>query len=363
MASTESVADADIQAAHRLLKEALEATAERWRERDDLPLLLDTDPDVELAAIAAAIRDTLDAATPLQLEGGANPILRRRLAERLQREIVRAWQRQDVPDSPTDILPLLQAAIAAADRLNPEGGQDPAALLSSPDGLGLISEIAHDLRSPLSAVLFLSDTLRRGHSGEINEVQRRQIGLIYSATLALINVASDVIELSRGGNHLSEGELRPFSIAQTLESVRNIVEPMAAEKHVALRLRGADPDRRLGHPVAVSRVLLNLASNAIRYTEEGFVEIVVRPAGRTRLRFTVRDTGPGISEDEQRTLFMPFRNRPDRGYQFSGTGLGLSIARRLVQAMGAELSFETNPGWGTAFHFEIDAPPAPPDPV
>ncbi len=341
-----------------LLDAAVASLAREWQERTDLPLLLQTDPRAELDAVADAIRRAVVSGAELTVEPGPNPILRRRLADRLRRELLDRWCHRPGAVKPEAMLPVLRAATAVCDRLNPEWGQDAAALLSSPDGLSLVAEVAHDLRSPLSAVLFLSDTIRRGHSGETNEVQRRQIGLIYSATLALINISSDIIELARGGNHLPEGERRVFSISQTLEAVRSIVEPMASEKHVALRLRTAEPDRRVGHPVAVNRVLLNLASNAIKYTEEGFVEIVVAAEGRTRLSFTVRDTGPGISEEEQQTLFLPFRNRPDRGYQFSGTGLGLSIARRLVRALGGDLTFETSEGWGTAFHFAIDAPPA-----
>ena len=348
-------------AAFALLEAAKDAIAAEWRQRTDLPLLLDSDPGPELDAIVTCMRRSLESGEPPHVEPGPNPILRRRLADCLQLEILTRCSADGAAADAEIVLPLVVAAHAVSSRLNPEWGHDAAALLSSPDGLGLVAEVAHDLRSPLSAVLFLSDTLRRGHSGEVNDLQRRQLGLIYSATLALINVGSDIIELARGGHHLAEGEWRPFSVTQTLEAVRNIIEPMAAEKHVALRLRSVEPDRRVGHPLALNRILLNLATNAIKYTEEGFIEMVARADGRTGLHFTVRDTGPGIPEEEQQSLFMPFRTRPDRGYEFSGTGLGLSIARRLVQAMGGELAYETAADWGTAFRFRIDAPPAPSD--
>jgi signal transduction histidine kinase len=229
--------------------------------------------------------------------------------------------------------------------------------LSGPDGLELVSEVAHDLRSPLTSILTLAETLRSGHSGAVNEIQRRQLGLIYSAALALSATASDVIELARGGDRLAQNEPTPFSLRDILESVRDIVRPMAEEKGLELHVKSETTDRRLGYPLALSRVLLNLTSNALKFTDAGFVEIAAVDTGRTELELSVRDSGRGINPDAMTTLYEPFR-REDRGYVFSGTGLGLAICRRLVEAMGSELEFETRPGWGTRFSFRLELPPA-----
>ena len=108
-------------------------------------------------------------------------------------------------------------------------------------------------------------------------------------------------------------------------------------------------------------MLLNLTTNALKFTDEGFVEIVARAKSPTRVEFSVRDTGNGIAREVLKTLYRPFRRSPsgDR-YSFSGTGLGLSICRRLVEAMGSELQLETDPNWGTRFFFELELRPAPP---
>jgi signal transduction histidine kinase len=109
--------------------------------------------------------------------------------------------------------------------------------------------------------------------------------------------------------------------------------------------------------VALSRVLLNLTTNALKFTAEGFVEVVARQTGGRRIEFSVRDTGRGIPPQSMATLFEPFRRRQKPGeYAFSGSGLGLSICRKLVEAMGSSLQVETEQGVGTRFFFELDLP-------
>src|SRR2546426_7176759 len=120
-------------------------------------------------------------------------------------------------------------------------------------------------------------------------------------------------------------------------------------------------DLRLGHALALRRVLLNLTTNALKFTERGSVEIVAAEQSATRVRFFVRDTGPGINPEALSSLYHPFRRSAKAGrYLFSGTGLGLALTRRLVQAMGSELCLETQPGWGTQFSFDLELPPADP---
>ena len=205
--------------------------------------------------------------------------------------------------------------------------------------------------------------LRREQSGPVNSLQRRQLGLVYSAALALSSTASDVIELAHGGDRLSQREPSPFSIMDILQSTRDIVYPMAEEKGLELHLTTNVPDRRLGYPLALSRVLLNLTTNALKFTEQGSVEIAVRPTpvGPLQVEFSVQDTGRGIGPEALKTLYRPFRRAPDdAGYSFSGTGLGLTICRRLCTAMDSELQLDTAPGRGTRFYFVLHLPQ--PDP-
>lgn len=257
------------------------------------------------------------------------------------------------------MLEALAAFEAVRERLQPKRDGQLAARLAGPDGLSMMVEVAHDLRSPLTSILFLADPLRKGQSGEVNDVQRRQLGIIYSAAFGLLCMMSDVIELAQDGDRLTETERLPFSVGEIMNSVRDIVQPLAEEKSLTMRLLPPDDDLRLGYPTALSRVLLNLTTNALKYTEEGFVEIVARPTADARLEFSVRDTGAGLTQDALDRLYQPFRReRGRKAAHFSGTGLGLSICRKLVEAMDSELHVESRPGWGTRFHFELELPSA-----
>jgi signal transduction histidine kinase len=234
---------------------------------------------------------------------------------------------------------------------------DLAKQLTGPGALELVVEMAHDLRSPLSSILVLAEALREGRSGVINEVQRRQLDLIYSAALSLCATASDLTELVRGGERLMDPDPVPFSLSEMLSGVESMVQPMVEEKGLELVVSADRPDRRVGSARPLSRVLLNLTTNAIKYTEEGRVELLARSVGPTRVEFSVRDTGPGIPADALPRLFQAFRRGPlELRQHFSSSGLGLAICHKLVGAMGAELCVESSPGEGTEFHFELSLP-------
>ncbi len=244
--------------------------------------------------------------------------------------------------------------------IEPDWDQYFSSQLSGPDGLNLVVEVAHDIRSPLTSIRCLAETLERGHSGPVTDVQRKQLRLIYSASLGLSSMASDVIEMARRGDQLSEQEPTPFSVAETLESVVDMVRPIAEEKGLTVRFTAPPTDQRLGRPIALSRVLLNLVTNALKFTDEGSVEILTRATALSRIEFSVKDTGRGISEEALASLYQPFRRSSGRsgrsGFFFSGTGLGLAMCRKLLGAMDADLRFETAAGVGTRFYFDLELP-------
>jgi signal transduction histidine kinase len=237
---------------------------------------------------------------------------------------------------------------------------DLAACFAGPRGMDLVVEMAHDLRSPLTSILFLAETLQRERSGPVNDRQRRQLGLIRSAALCLCAAASDVLELARGGDRLEEREPGLFSIRDLFAAVRDVVTPLAEEKRLELRFTGPERDRRFGHERVLSRVLLNLTTNALKFTERGSVEVVARELDGARIEFAVRDTGPGLDPETVRTLFQPFRKTPATArHHFSSSGLGLAICNKLVTAMGARLEVTTRPGRGTTFTFALELPAVP----
>jgi signal transduction histidine kinase len=344
-----------------IITAATRRVARRWSDEAAASGTPPTGRDHDVVAgLLAALALALDQQRPgyvSQLLPRPAAGLGHQLVEMLQTELLRAWSESPVPAQPAAILGTLNALEQVRQGINRNEARQFEAHLNGVQGLELLVEVIHDLRSPLTSILFLAETLQRGQSGEVNPVQHRQLGLIYSAALGLSSVVSDAVELARGGEELADREVTPFSIVELFESVQGIVRPLAEEKGLALKFRGPDVDRRLGHPVALSRVLLNLTTNSIKFTEQGFVEIACEDRPNGRAVFSVQDTGPGVNPEALSSLFQPFRRAPGRaGYCFSGTGLGLAICRKLVEAQGSTLRLETRPGWGTRFFFELELP-------
>jgi signal transduction histidine kinase len=355
-----SPADSDAPVAgvtSRVITAATRRVARRWRDEAE-----SGGPDSEtIAGLLAALALAADQRHPgfvTDLQPRPSPSLGHRLADMLCTELVRGWTESPGETPPAVMLATLSALEHVRNALEAKRAQQPPQP-SLPDGLDLLVEIGHDLRSPLTSIMFLAETLQRGTSGVVNDVQYRQLGLVYSAALGLSALVSDALEFARGGDELSDTDLTPFSVAGLLLSVQDMVRPIAEEKGLEIIVEPPHVDDRLGYPTALSRALLNLTTNALKFTERGSVTVSCDPRAQWRMEFSVRDTGPGINPEALTSLFQPFRRARGRpGYCFSGTGLGLAITRKLVRAMGGELRFETEPGRGTRFFFEIDLPSA-----
>jgi signal transduction histidine kinase len=280
------------------------------------------------------------------------------LLQGLRSELLAGWSRGEDTVRAEELLGLLAAIESLEADVQAGATQTPfLSLLTSVRGADLIVELAHDLRSPLTSILFLTETLRQGQSGALNPLQRRQLGIIYSASMGLVSMAADIIDLARGGVGLLERERTAFSIADIFGYTCDLVQPMIDEKQIELRQEVRAEDLRLGFPLALGRVLLNLTTNAIKFTEKGFVELSARQVNDEEVEFSVSDSGAGIVPDAIPHLFEPFRTSPSRDrIGFSGSGLGLWICRRLVADMGGTLRFESVPGIGTRFYFTLDLP-------
>jgi signal transduction histidine kinase len=326
--------------------------AERVREDAATP-----DEVVRTAAALVAEVCALASGEPVDQPLPAS-VLARRVLTMLRARFVAGAAEADPQPSAAELLSVLVSFEQVEARLAPTWDQRFADRMSGPDGLELVVEVAHDLRSPLTSILFLAETLLRGRSGPVTALQERQLGLIYSAAFGLSSVASDVVELVRGRDRLADLEPMPFSVSDIFESVRDIVRPIAEEKGLAVRLTTPPRPFRMGHPVALNRVLLNLVTNALKFTDEGTVELSAQERG-DHVEFSVRDTGRGIPPQAMALLFEPFRRRQREGeYAFSGSGLGLSICRKFVEAMGSQLEVQTELGKGTRFHFALLLPSA-----
>jgi len=335
-------------AARQRLDEVADQLVEDWR--------LFSEDALSQAEVAAAVADVAAriVAGGAGQDGPVSPLNRRVLAL-LRRRLIEQGDGIDADDL-VGLMRLIEQTAVSFDPRWSERFQDR---MTGPSGLDLIVEVAHDLRSPLTSILFLAETMLHGRSGPLTPLQERQLGLVYSAAFGLNAIASDVIELVRGGDRLVGREQQPFSIAEVLESVRDIVLPIAEEKGLELRFEGPATDHRLGHPGAINRVLLNLTTNALKFTAEGYVEVRIAEVGGDIVECSVRDTGRGVPAAAMPTLFEPFRRRQQAGdYAFSGSGLGLSICRKLVEAMGAELKVSTIQGEGTCFSFRLVLPEA-----
>jgi signal transduction histidine kinase len=256
-------------------------------------------------------------------------------------------------------LHLLSAVGSVQSRIDPALGVLPG--LEPPPALAIrqLVEVAHDIRSPLAAVLFVLDMLRSGRSGPVNAAQQQQLRLAQCAVLGLNQIACDLIDYVRGPERFDQGERCTFSVSAVVQSVVDILQPMAEEKGVALEILTPEIDARLGLASLISRVLLNLSANAVQYSDGGVVLLKVRETGRTKLEFAVVDNGRSIPHSVVPHLFDAFRPTADDSRRiFSSSGLGLAVCHRLIGHLGGTLRLTSDANSGTRFEFELDLPPA-----
>jgi signal transduction histidine kinase len=286
------------------------------------------------------------------------------LLRALRRRLLAQSVEQEAASAPGADPRALIEVLAACERLEDAARADVARVvieqLSGARALELLVEVAHDMRSPLGSILFLVEQLRAEQAGTITPGQERQLGLVYGAAFGLSSMVGDVMELARGGDRLAAGQPGPLALPQIVESVRAIVQPIAEEKGLTLSLGSAPVGARIGHGPAIQRVLLNLVTNALKFTPAGTVELRVEAEAGSRVAFTILDTGRGIPPRVIEHLFQTFRQRAEaRDYAFSSAGLGLAICQKLVRTMGGELQVDSAVGQGTRFAFTLELPHAP----
>jgi signal transduction histidine kinase len=312
--------------------------------------------------------DIPDAAPPLRREDlpNAGPVaagaLVRALRRRLTQQTVEARAGGLPAAAPDDVLRTALALDRVEAALERDGVRNVHDQLTGATAMELLVEVAHDMRSPLGSILFLVERMRAvGDERTRPDAVDRQLALVYGAAFGLSAMVSDVMELARGGDRLAAGEPGPFVVAEVVDAVAAIVAPLAEEKGLTLRLGPMPREARVGHAAALHRVLVNLVTNALKFTPAGEVAVTVEARSRTRLAFQVQDTGRGIPATVLAQLFQTFRRRATgEDYAFSSAGLGMAICQKLLDAMASELEVESEVGAGTTFRFELDLPPVAP---
>jgi len=220
-----------------------------------------------------------------------------------------------------------------------------------------LANMSHEIRTPMNAILGMSYlALQSGlDAHQLNYVQK-----IHGAAESLLGIINDILDLSKIEAGKLDVERIPFDLARVMDGLGHLIGMAAAQKGLELLfvLRPDLPVALVGDPSRLRQVLLNLGSNAVKFTERGeiamSVDVVRGEPGRVQLRFEVRDTGIGMTVHEQRRLFRPFSQvDSSTSRRFGGTGLGLSICRHLVRMMGGEIQVRSTPGAGSSFCFEL----------
>ncbi len=218
-----------------------------------------------------------------------------------------------------------------------------------------LANMSHEIRTPMSGVLGYCDLLLKTR---LNPAQLEFVRIIKSSTESLLGVVDGILNFSRTEAAAFRTEAREFDLRECVDDVLTLLAPSAQEKKldIACLVSPYVPARVRGKAEGIRHILLNLASNAIKYTEHGSVVVRVTLTGEDRtgltVLFSVTDTGPGIGADGRRNLFKAFhRTSPRAGRERGGTGLGLAVCKELVHSLGGEIGVESTPGCGSTFWF------------
>jgi len=222
-----------------------------------------------------------------------------------------------------------------------------------------LANMSHEIRTPMNGVVGMISLIKET---ELSKRQRVYFDTIEKSAAGLLVVIDDILDFTK----LESGHLRirtaPFSLSDLLATLNTIFEMQAANKGLKFQLVSADglPDRVIGDPARLRQLLLNLIGNAVKFTDEGSVELLVTPIAESEaslIRFEVVDTGIGIPEEKQPGIFKEFYQvdiTSTRAY--GGTGLGLALCRELAQLMGGSVSFSSTEGEGSCFWLDVPLP-------